>query len=910
MDQDHSGLPERDLDRLSGSGLRGLSEPEAAARLAHDGPNTVPRVAPPSLLSRVARQLTDPLVLLLLGALAVTLAVRDLTDAIIIGLVIGVNTAIGVTQEARADRAIAALDAMAAPTARVLRDGADQVLPSAEVVVGDLVRLEAGDVVPADLQLHLAHRLAIDEAALTGESVAVERDAGQEAYAGTVVVTGRAVGVVIRTGERSALGRIAAAVARTRPGPTPLQRRLAGLGRLMGLVVVALSAVVFVLGIVRGTPAVAMAITAVSLVVAAVPESLPAVVTVALALGARRMAAQNAIPRRLHAVETLGSVTVVASDKTGTLTEGRMAVRTAIDATGDVYAVDGRGYEPVGTVAGPARSVVPESLQDLARAAVLCADATVLAPTPEHPDWRPAGDPMEAALYVFAARCGLTPDKEREEWERVDEIPFDAQTRRMSTAHVAPDGRAVVVCKGAPEAVLMPAVIEHVPPGVHEIAAGLAERGLRVIAVAAREYGPETTSGGARPTTGTRTPGGGRSVAGAPGAEPVGLRYLGLLGIGDRVRDQAVDTANEFELAGIRLLLITGDHPGTATAVGAEVGIWRPGDAVHNGDQLSGGGPGSGSVGAGATELVDGSTVEGVEQVRVFARVAPESKLDIIHALRMRGNVVAMTGDGVNDAPALRRADIGVAMGKGTEVARQAADLVLVDENLATMAVAVREGRRIYDNIRRFLHYGLSGGAAELLVMLVGPLLGLPLPLLPAQILWINLLTHGIPGVALGAEPASVDTMRRPPRPPEESVLGDGLARAIAWTGLGIAVVALGVGTIGAAYDRPWQSMLFLVLGLSQLGVALAVRAPRLRDGERNPALAGAVAVSALFMIAGVTVPVLRDVLGTALLTPVDWAWCAGASVLPGLAVAVARRAYVRLSADQRGPSPGAATAC
>jgi Ca2+-transporting ATPase len=294
----------------------------------------------------------------------------------------------------------------------------------------------------------------------------------------------------------------------------------------------------------------------------------------------------------------------------------------------------------------------------------------------------------------------------------------------------------------------------------------------------------------------------------------------------------------------------------------------------------------------------------------VFARVAPESKLDIIHALRMRGNVVAMTGDGVNDAPALRRADIGVAMGKGTEVARQAADLVLVDENLATMAVAVREGRRIYDNIRRFLHYGLSGGAAELLVMLVGPLLGLPLPLLPAQILWINLLTHGIPGVALGAEPASVDTMRRPPRPPEESVLGDGLARAIAWTGLGIAVVALGVGTIGAAYDRPWQSMLFLVLGLSQLGVALAVRAPRLRDGERNPALAGAVAVSALFMIAGVTVPVLRDVLGTALLTPVDWAWCAGASVLPGLAVAVARRAYVRLSADQRGPSPGAATAC
>jgi Ca2+-transporting ATPase len=827
----------------------GLTENEAAARLASDGPNDVPRARPTSMLSRVVRQLGDPLVLLLLASLVITLLVGDVPDASIIALVIAVNTLIGVVQEARADQAIAALDALAAPTARVVRDGADQIRPATELVVGDFVRLESGDVVPADLALRAAHRLAVDESALTGESVPATRGSGEEAFAGTVVVTGRGDGVVVRTGASSALGRIAAAVATTRPGATPLQRRLAGLSRMLGLIVVLLSAVVFLLGVLRGTPVVEMAIAAVSLVVAAVPESLPAVVTVALALGARRMAARHAIPRRLHAVETLGSVTVVASDKTGTLTENRMAVRAAIDASGTAYEIDGRGYEPWGTV-NPEAS---PSLVDMARAAVLCADATVLAPSQAHPEWRPAGDPMEAALYSFASRCGLRPDKEREVWERVDEIPFDPQTRRMSTVHVSHHGRALVICKGAPEAVLVTPVVDLVPPGAVEAAASLAARGLRVLAVAARED--------------TAPP--------APGAEASGLRYLGLVGIGDRVRDEAVATAAEFEQAGIRLLLVTGDHPGTATAVGAEVGIWRPGDTVHSGS----------------------SDMDGVEDVRVFARIAPERKLDIIHALRSRGHVVAMTGDGVNDAPALRRADIGVAMGNGTEVARQAADLVLVDDNLATMAVAVREGRRIYDNIRRFLHYALAGGAAELVVMLVGPAFGLPLPLLPAQILWINLLTHGIPGVALGAEPASGRIMHRPPRPPQESVLGAGLAWAVGWTGLAISVVALGVGVVAAAYGHPWQSMLFLVLGLAQLGVALAVRANRGPGEPGNPALLWAVLLSALLMLAGVTVPLLHDLLGTEPLSLTDWAWCAGAAALPGLGLHAARR----LRAPRRG---------
>jgi Ca2+-transporting ATPase len=470
---------------------------------------------------------------------------------------------------------------------------------------------------------------------------------------------------------------------------------------------------------------------------------------------------------------------------------------------------------------------------------------------------------MEAAIYALAARCGLDPAAERADHPRLGEIPFDLRTRRMTTTHAGPDGRVTVVCKGAPEAVLVPSVVPDVPETARVAAQRLTARGLRVLAVAAAESAADSDD----PTP----------------REPAGLVFLGLLGIEDPVREQAAGTARDFDAAGIRLALITGDHPATAASVGAQVGIWQPGESVHHGDS---GVP----------------TAESVESVRVFARVPPEQKLDIIAALRQRGHVVAMTGDGVNDAPALRRADIGVAMGNGTEVARQAADLILVDDNLATMAVAVREGRRIYDNIRRFLHYGLSGGLAELLVMLIGPLLGLALPLLPAQILWINLLTHGIPGVALGAEPASPGTMRRPPRPPQESVLGAGLAGAIGWTGLALAVVALGVGIVAQAAGRPWQSMLFLVLGLGQLGVALAVRARRAPGSSRNPALPAAVAVSAVLMLAGIGVPVLRDLLGTVALTPTDLLWCAVAGSIPGLAVRGVRVARSRRSARLGGP--------
>ena len=815
----------------------GLTSAEAADRLAADGPNTVAPPRPRRLAGRIGGQLADPLVALLIAAAVVTTVLRDLPDTAVIVLVVVVNTVIGVIQEVRADQAIAALDQLAAPTARVVRDGSGLVLPAADVVRGDLVRLDAGDIVPADLELAEALRASFDESMVTGESAPVARGAGETASAGTVLTTGRAAGVVLRTGSASSLGRISDLVARTRPGPTPLQRRLAALGRTLGLVAVAVSAVVFAAGLLAGQPVVRMAITAVSLVVAAVPESLPAVVTLALALGARRMARTRAIPRRLHAVETLGSVTVIASDKTGTLTQNRMMVQEAVCPDGDRYALSGSGYAPEGDIRRDGEQVhATDDLRELARAGALCNDAELLAPDGERTEWAAAGDPMEAALLTFAARCGLDPATV----PRVAEHPFDQRTRRMWTVHQDGPNRYLVACKGAPEAILD----GDLDRPLLDAAAAMADRGLRVLAIATAVTDTLPSS-----------------------VEPPPLRARGIVGIGDPLRESAHDTAAAFEAAGVRMLMITGDHPATAAAIGRRLGILEPGDEVANGDH-------------GVTSA----------DARVYARIQPKQKLEIIAELQSHGEIVAMTGDGVNDAPALRRADIGVAMGGGTEVARQAGDLVLVDDNLGTVADAIGEGRRIYDNIRRFLRYALSGGVAELLVMLAGPLLGMPVALLPGQLLWVNLLTHGVPGVALGAEPAEADVLRRPPRSPQEFVLGDGLLRSVLLGGLCVAAVVLAAGVTAQQLGRPWQSVMFVVLGLAQLGVALAVRATPGPGRSGNRWLLVAVGVAGLLQLGGVLLPPLRGLLGTEPLNLVELTACAAVAVVPGLALRLIRK--------------------
>jgi P-type Ca2+ transporter type 2C len=670
--------------------------------------------------------------------------------------------------------------------------------------------------------------------------------------AGTVVVRGRGRAVITATGTASALGRIAAMLV-TAPGLTPLQRRLAGVGRQLAFGAVLLCGVVLALGLVRGQPLQLMIVTAVTLVVAAVPESLPAVVTLSLALGARRMTARHAVIRRLPAVETLGSVTILATDKTGTLTEGSMVVRKLWTPQGDAL-VSGVGYRPHGEIRRDGDTLAPDQNVDLVgllRAAVLCSDASLSPPSLENDDWLPVGDPTEAALITAGGKLGIDVDALHEALPRMHEAPFDSERKRMSTVHQLPGGRVRIICKGAPEAVLNPAVLTD-PLDVLRQAAdradALAGAGFRVLAVAQtdRDTVPDEAGGYER-----------------------GLQFLGLVAILDPPRASAAATIAACRDAGITPVLITGDHPATAAAIAAELGIIPAGETALDCRAAD---PGPAAT----------------RGVRVFARATPQQKVAIIDALRSAGEVVAMTGDGVNDGPALHRADIGVAMGKrGTEVARQAADLVLADDELGTVVAAAEEGRRVYANIRRFLIYALSGGAAEIAVMLVGPFVGLALPLLPAQILWINLLTHGLPGLAMGSEPADPDAMRRPPRPPAETVLGAGLWQRVLRIGAVIAAVTIGVGIWADHTGRPWQTLTFVALGMTQLAVALGSRG---RPGSwANPMLFAAIGAALLLQLAAIFASPLRELLGTEPVAVTDLLIVAGVSTLGYAAIRLDR---------------------
>lgn len=836
----------------------GLTASEAARRLVEWGPNAVPTRRRATTGARVLSQLRDPLILVLLAACGLTVATGDMADTVVIALVVVANTAVGVVQEVRADRAVTALSDLVVPSVRVVRDGGEVSVPASDLVPGDVVLLSEGDVVPAEGEVVEATSLLVDESALTGESVPVGRGgrhgdrAGDEVSAGTVVVKGRAVVAVTLTGPRSTLGRIAA-LTDVRSGPTPLQRRMARLGRRLAEVVVGLCLLVLALGLARGEPGELMVVTAISLAVAAVPESLPAVVALSLAMGARRMAARRAIVRRLAAVETLGSVTVLATDKTGTLTLARMRVEELWTPEGSyavapgsqgVFLRDGRPVDPQAT----------PDLRALLEAAALCNDATLL-PAVEDEEPSGLGDPTEVALLVAARSAGLTrPELERSR-PRIAEVPFDSLARHMTTFHATDGGgRATfVVRKGSPEALARAS--GHGDPAWRAAlvqAAEFATRGYRVLAV----------------------------EAGPPTGRQQGLPLLGLLAMDDPAKPSAARTVAACHRAGILPVLITGDHRETAVAVATRVGIVTPGQAsdpavVATGDDIAQG------------------LVPDLTSPRVFARTRPEQKLEIVAAWQARGAVVAMTGDGVNDGPALRRADIGVAMGhRGTEVARQAADMVLADDELATVESAVEEGRRVYDNIRRFLVFGLAGGAAEILLMLVGPLAGLALPLLAAQILWVNLLTHGLTGVAMGAEPADDDVMDRPPRPPEQSVLGDGLWQRVLVVAAVLGAGCLALGAWGQATGRPWQSLVFLALTCMQLGVALGLRA-RLLTRE-NVWLPVAVLGSLALALAGVYLPLLQEVLTLGPLDPLDAALAVASGAVGWAAVRATRRLSAR----------------
>jgi Ca2+-transporting ATPase len=608
------------------------------------------------------------------------------------------------------------------------------------------------------------------------------------------------------------------------------------LSRQLVIATGALCAVVLGLAIVQGASYVEAAILAVSLGVAAVPESLPAVVTVSLALGARRMARRSAVVKSLPAVETLGSVTVLASDKTGTLTTGVLTVRRLWTEAGTCV-VSGSGHEVAGTVDGEPEALVAAAR--LLRDAVLCNDAAL--GEQQGGEWRAVGDPFDVALGVAAAKLGVLADDLAPRWHRVEDAPFDDTRRLMRTVHRGVDGRTIEILKGAPEA-LLGLLPEGAAEAARREADALADQGYRVLAVLEDR------------------------------------QWIGLVGVVDPPQPSAPDVVADCRSAGILPVLVTGDHVGTARAIGADLGILRETGEVIDGEALA-----------------RGEHHDRVERIEVYARTLPEQKVDIIDAWQARGAVVAMTGDGVNDAPALRRADIGVAMGgRGTEVARQSADLVLVDDDLHTVVAAVAEGRRIHASIRSFLRYGLAGGLAEVLVILMAPFLGMPIPLTPAMILWINMVTHGLPGVAFGTEPLDPRLMHRPSPPPTRSVLDRTLARQVAAAGALTGAVSLLAGGFVSGIGGDLRTAVFLCLGIAQLGIALALRAPRRGVGWHDRGLELAVLVAGACQLAGVLLPGLRDLLGTVPLAGPEVAIVLLLAAVPGLVVSGVRRREVR----------------
>ena len=831
----HTLSSKQTAELLQVNPAHGLDSHEVGERRRKFGPNSIRESEQRGFLHKLLMQFRDVMILVLLAAAAIAGAIGETSDTVVILVIVLLNAIIGAVQEYRAEQAVAALKKMTAPDARARRGGHFHTISSEEVVPGDIVLVEAGNVVPCDLRLFETVDCQVDESALTGESTTVDKqtdrldvedllpaDRTNMAFKGTNVTRGRALGVAVATGDSTEIGRIAALLREHEKQLTPLQARLGRFSKRLAVAVIMIALVVFIAGLARGEGLLLMLLTSVSLAVAAIPEALPAVITIALALGAKKMGLHNALMRRLPTVETLGSVTWICSDKTGTLTTNEMRLELLHAAGTDASSLsETDNTAPLWQLLGKALALSTDVTLDLQGRAV--------------------GDPTEIALYLGALDGEFIKDELEQQHPRLAELPFESERRRMTTLH-DDHGCVLSFTKGAPEAVLpvcssqlrVDGSEEPLSEELHAEAERMAAEGYRVLAIACRRF--------------DSVPGTLRS-----GEIENGMQFLGLVGLIDPPRPEALKAVRDCRTAGIHPVMITGDHPGTARAIAKRLEI--PADGVMTGAEMA--------------DLDDEELALRVKEISVYARVSPEQKIKIVKALQAHGEYVAMTGDGVNDAPALKRANIGIAMGqKGTDVAREASDMVLMDDNFASIVRAVREGRRIFDNIRKFIKYTMTSNSGEVWTLFLAPFFGLPLPLVPVQILWINLVTDGLPGLAMSLEPQEKNIMQRPPRPPEERIFAHGMWQHMLWVGLLIGGLSLGAQAWAwHGGSENWQTIVFTVLTFSQLAHALVIRS----ETESlfsiglfsNPQLLLAVLLTVVLQLVVIYVPFFNDIFQT-----------------------------------------------
>ncbi len=883
------------LHKLETDAETGLTTQEAQRRLQVYGYNELQEKPPIPLWQRILAQLSDFIVMILIVSAVISAFMGDIIEAVVIMAIVVLNTAIGVIQESKAEESLAALKKMAAPDAHVLRDAHRITIPSRELVPGDIVLLEAGNIIPADVRLLDSANLKVEEASLTGESMPVNKraqdvfpndatlgDRRNCAYMSTMVSYGRGTSVVTATGMQTEMGKIAEMIQAVEEEATPLQRRLDQLGKTIGIGSLVICGLVFLIGVARalidGQPLTFELIQgffmlAVSLAIAAVPEGLAAVVTICLALGMQEMVKRHALIRRLSAVETLGSATVICSDKTGTLTQNEMTV-VRIQAADNFYEVSGRGYNPVGKFARGSKEVDPTADQALQRVlwvGLLCNDAVLESGLENTEGYRMVGDPTEGAMIVAAAKAGYWSRDLHADFPRISEIPFDSERKRMTTIHAwkgesaftLDNQRYLALVKGAPDLVLehcthvqladgIVPLTEEQREAILEANVAMASDALRVLGFAYRPL--ETVPEEPKPADIERE-----------------LIFLGLQGMIDPARPEVAPAVRKARGAGLRTVMVTGDYAATAAAIAREIGILRPGSEVISGKQLE--------------EMSDTELQEIIDRVDVFARVSPHHKVRIVEALRARGHVVAMTGDGVNDAPALKRADIGVAMGiTGTDVSKQTADMVLTDDNYVSIVSAIEQGRIIYSNIRKFVYFLLSCNVAEIMIIFSAILMGWDSPLTVIQLLWLNLLSDGAPALALGLEKGDPDLMERPPRPPQEPVINREMIAGVLVQTVAITVTVLLAYWRGYHHFAPEmgtdprltaQTMAFVTLVLSELFRAYTARSeryPLVKLGIfTNKYMQYAVGFSVALLLMVVYVPFFQPIFNTLPLELDEW---------------------------------------